>query len=93
MFRVQQIHAELTRNINRHVKIYTGLLVLTESGSLAFLLALILLPLTIAGIDEHAIFCDLVSAPSSNSNHVLTNKFCNSSSPPLRYYIYFMRIV
>ncbi|KIJ54232.1 hypothetical protein M422DRAFT_775394 [Sphaerobolus stellatus SS14] len=61
VWRVRQIHSEITKNVNRHVKIYTALFVLVESGGLACLVTSIVVPLAITDIDEHILFCDILS--------------------------------
>jgi hypothetical protein len=61
MFRVGQIHATITSNVNRHVTVYTLLVVLIESGAAAFFTTAILLPTFVAKQNAHYIVCDAVS--------------------------------
>lgn len=61
LFRIHQIHATLTSNVNRHVKIFTTLVALNESGAVALLFTLFLLPTAALDISEHVIFCDALS--------------------------------
>ncbi|GJJ13176.1 hypothetical protein Clacol_007427 [Clathrus columnatus] len=62
VFRVRQIHNLITANINRHVKVYTIILVLIESGFLSLITTLILLPTVATQNNAHYIMCD-VSSP------------------------------
>ncbi|KAF8588934.1 hypothetical protein K439DRAFT_1629199 [Ramaria rubella] len=60
-FRVRQIHSLMTANINRHVIVYTALIVLVESGAASLLTAIILLPTFVSGDNAHNIVCDALS--------------------------------
>ena len=61
MFRVRQIHSTITANVDRHVTVYTLLVVLVESGSAALFGVAILLPTFVAKLNAHVIMCDVVS--------------------------------
>ncbi|KAF8532087.1 hypothetical protein JB92DRAFT_2844416 [Gautieria morchelliformis] len=61
MFRVRQIHSTITANVNRHVTVYTLMVVLVESGLAALLAAMILLITFVSRLNAHVIMCDVLS--------------------------------
>lgn len=63
VFRVIQIHSTITANVHRHVKVYTLLVILVESGSPALLTAVVLFPTFAARLNAHVIIRDAVSLP------------------------------
>jgi len=61
VFRVRQIHSLITTNVNRHITIYTLMVVLVESGFCSLIVSLILLPTFVANSNAHYIICDALS--------------------------------
>ncbi|KAF8512851.1 hypothetical protein BU17DRAFT_95885 [Hysterangium stoloniferum] len=61
VFRVRQIHSLITTNVNRHVTVYTLMVVLVESGMCSLIVSLILLPSFVANSNAHYIICDALS--------------------------------
>jgi len=60
-FRVRQIHAFLTSHVNRHITVYTLIVVLVESGAAALLASVILLPMFATQRNEHFIVWNALS--------------------------------
>ena len=62
LFRVQKIHASIISHVNRHVMIYTLMVVLVDSGALAFVTSAALLCTFVAKQNAQYIVSDAVSS-------------------------------